>query len=70
MQAADFQKTFSDLTGSPPFPWQSALYLRFINDDFPISANIPTGLGKTSVIAIWLCALATNPDSIPRRLVY
>jgi len=70
MQSLCFSSIFKDLTGNDPFPWQSALYERFINDDFPTSANIPTGLGKTSVIAIWLCALATKPDSIPRRLVY
>ena len=28
------------------------------------------GVGKTSVIPIWLIALATNPTSVPRRLVY
>jgi CRISPR-associated endonuclease/helicase Cas3 len=70
MQPFDFSKTFEALTGTAPFPWQSALYLRFVNGDFPTSASIPTGLGKTSVIAIWLCALVTKPDTTPRRLVY
>ncbi len=70
MQPHDFAKTFQILTGVPPFPWQTALYARFINDDFPATATLPTGLGKTSIIAVWLCALATKPASIPRRLVY
>ncbi|MFO0843668.1 MAG: type I-U CRISPR-associated helicase/endonuclease Cas3, partial [Gemmataceae bacterium] len=32
--------------------------------------SLPTGLGKTSVIHIWLLALAANPETVPRRLVY
>src|SRR5207302_11171008 len=37
---------------------------------FPSSCNLPTGLGKTLVVAIWLIALASHPDVLPRRLVY
>ncbi len=70
MQSQDFPKTFAALTGLPPFPWQAALYKRLVNCDYPQSVSLPTGLGKTSIIAIWLCALATKPDSTPRRLVY
>ena len=33
-------------------------------------ATCPQGLGKTSVIPIWLIALAANPTNVPRRLVY
>ena len=67
--ASDFEK----LTGYPPFPWQEALYQRFIGDKpggIPVSCNLPTGLGKTSVVAVWLIVLARRPDRIPRRLVY
>ena len=70
MHMQNFPETFEDITGVPPFPWQCALYHRLITNDFPQAATIPTGLGKTSIIAIWLCALATKPDAIPRRLVY
>lgn len=70
MHSCDFPKTFAALTGVPPFPWQIALYDRFINGDHPESVSLPTGLGKTSIIAIWLCALAAKPDTTPRRLVY
>jgi CRISPR-associated endonuclease/helicase Cas3 len=68
-----FQKLFEQLTGNPPFPWQEALYQRFISDvpnNIPSSCKLPTGLGKTSVVAVWLLALATQPNRIPRRLVY
>jgi CRISPR-associated endonuclease/helicase Cas3 len=65
-----FEKTFRNLTGNDPFPWQYAMYLRIVNGDPPPSCQIPTGLGKTSVIAVWLIALVTSPTVVPRRLVY
>ena len=68
----DFIATFRTLTGHPPFPWQVALSQRFAadrSDNVPPSCNLPTGLGKTSVIAVWLIALA-NGAKVPRRLVY
>jgi CRISPR-associated endonuclease/helicase Cas3 len=64
-----FNDDFTLLTGNRPFPWQRALYERFIASDFPKACDLPTGLGKTSVIALWLLALAKNPK-LPRRLVY
>jgi CRISPR-associated endonuclease/helicase Cas3 len=73
METPDFDKAFGALTGNPPFPWQRALYLRLIADrpdNIPSSCNLPTGLGKTSVVAIWLLALARYPNKLPRRLVY
>jgi CRISPR-associated endonuclease/helicase Cas3 len=70
MNEIDFDSAFEALTENPPFPWQRALYERFVAGDIPASCNLPTGLGKTSVIAVWLIALATHPDRMPRRLVY
>ena len=70
MAAIDFDAAFEALTGNPPFPWQCALYADwFSQGKFPASCNLPTGLGKTSVIAVWLIALA-NGCPVPRRLVY
>ena len=66
----DFEKTFHDLTGYEPFPWQREMYHLIVKGEPPKSCQIPTGLGKTSVIAIWLIALAKNPVVVPRRLVY
>ncbi len=57
-----------DEAGSP-FPWQMELLDRFRNGDVPERVDIPTGLGKTAVIAIWLVARALEA-SLPRRLVY
>ena len=72
MSPNDFDPCFGALTGNPPFPWQTELYRRFIRGEIPASCNLPTGLGKTSVIPIWLIALASIAPRplVPRRLVY
>lgn len=72
MEPQNFPKIFELLTETHPFPWQTALYNRLIEGEFPSSASLPTGLGKTSIIPIWLCALVTKSTTaaIPRRLVY
>ena len=49
MGEIDFDTAFQALTDNPPFPWQRALYRRFLAGEFPASCNLPTGLGKTSV---------------------
>jgi CRISPR-associated endonuclease/helicase Cas3 len=74
-----FDRSFRALTGTAPFPWQRALFGQFVRQDasqrFPDTCDIPTGLGKTSVIALWLLALAHHTRqgterTFPRRLVY
>jgi len=71
MKYQDFPARFESLTGFAPFPWQESLYRRFMGDDeLPTMCDLPTGVGKTSIIAIWLIALASHPESMPRRLVY
>ncbi len=68
---AEFAQRFRALTGNDPFPWQRDLYANhFVLGQFPDACTLPTGLGKTSVVAVWLLALATNPTKVPRRLVY
>ena len=64
-----FDSNFRGLTGESPFPWQRVLYEKFLDGDVPGACDIPTGLGKTSVMVIWLLARA-NSVSLPRRLVY
>jgi CRISPR-associated endonuclease/helicase Cas3 len=67
----EFRRVFETLTGRRPFPWQEALYHDWLaRGVFPDSCDIPTGLGKTLVIAVWLIAYAIRPDTVPRRLVY
>lgn len=52
-----------------PFPWQKRLLERLIEGKPPRALDLPTGLGKTSVMAIWLLARAAGAE-LPRRLVY
>lgn len=67
----NFRTEFESLTGNSPFPWQEALYNEWFSiGKFPAQCSLPTGLGKTSIVAIWLLALANQPDLVPRRLVY
>jgi CRISPR-associated endonuclease/helicase Cas3 len=71
MTDAAFKTGFEALTGHAPFPWQIELFEEwFVKGEFPCACNLPTGLGKTSVIAIWLLALIKQPNKVPRRLVY
>jgi CRISPR-associated endonuclease/helicase Cas3 len=70
MAPTDFDTLFHALTGNPPFPWQRQLYRRLVAGDPPVSCNLPTGLGKTAVLHLWLLALAARPEAVPRRLVY
>ncbi len=74
-QLIDFSHNFTVLTGNPPFPWQSNLFARFLEHNYPTACDIPTGLGKTSAISIWLLALAEHVRAgtlggYPRRLAY
>lgn len=52
-----------------PFPWQIDLLRRLCQGDVVSALDIPTGLGKTAVIAVWLVARALGAQ-VPRRLVY
>ena len=65
-----FGRTFEDLTGHPPLCWQTRLYSEhFVKGQLPSAVDVPTGLGKTSVMALWLLARA-HGAVLPRRLVY
>ena len=52
-----------------PFPWQLTLLDEFRSGKLRPALDLPTGLGKTSVMAIWLVARALGA-LLPRRLVY
>ena len=76
MTCADFGDGFKALTGHDDFmPWQTNRFDCFIAGKFPPNIPIPTGMGKTSILAIWLLALAHrslngNVEEFPRRLAY
>ena len=66
----DFKSNFEHLMGFPPFDWQRDLFRKhFLSADIPPALDIPTGLGKTAVMAIWYLALKAGA-AVPRRLVY
>jgi CRISPR-associated endonuclease/helicase Cas3 len=66
----DFPDVFKQLTGNDPLSWQSRLHDEwFVQNKIPQIIDLPTGLGKTMVMAIWLIARQTNL-SLPRRLIY
>lgn len=70
-----FAEAFEALTGKRPFPWQTRAFNMLAEGLLPTSVNMPTGTGKTSLIPIWLIALAqqaqrASPAKLPRRLVW
>jgi len=70
MTEAEFNALFEKLTGVPPLSWQRRLFLQhFAQGEFCSTIDLPTGLGKTMVMAIWMIARIDNP-SLPRRLIY
>ncbi len=68
-QATWLREALALPTEHSPFPWQSRLLELFRDGQIPRALDLPTGLGKTSVLAIWLVARALGAD-LPRRLVY
>ena len=68
-QPFDLEETFEVLTGHQPFRWQKRLLGCFLDGSRPAALDLPTGLGKTSVMALWLIALGAGA-AVPRRLVY
>src|SRR5260370_5091571 len=76
-QAGRFKEQFRELTGYDPLRWQQRLFdlLRHQpQENWPTHLDLPTGLGKTSVIHLWLIALiqqrAEGTARLPRRMVY
>jgi CRISPR-associated endonuclease/helicase Cas3 len=68
--SVDFAEAFRALTGHAPFRWQVRLFDQLAQGEIPAACDIPTGLGKTSVMAIWLAALDLRAPRLPRRLIY
>ena len=74
--ASDFRAlTKRDITdGYDPLLWQGRLFEALNKNDVPGVCDLPTGLGKTSVLLIWLLALRRQViegrPRLPTRLVY
>ncbi|MCL4207872.1 MAG: type I-U CRISPR-associated helicase/endonuclease Cas3 [Pirellulaceae bacterium] len=70
MDESEFRTVFKQLTGNLPLRWQERLFREhFAKGELPQVIDLPTGLGKTMVMAIWLIA-RTVSHCLPRRLVY
>ena len=72
-----FIYNFHHLTTRQPYPWQVKLFVRFSapsTEPWPEVVDLPTGAGKTSVLHVWLLALAwsirTKTYGVPRRLAW
>lgn len=66
----DFESEFKYLTDFKPLKWQTRLFTEhFASGTIPPAVDIPTGLGKTSVMAIWFLARKVCAK-LPRRLIY
>lgn len=71
-----FERYFPLLTGGKiAYPWQRDLYTQMVGGDVPDSLRMPTGAGKTTIIPLWLLALAWTSSvntalKLPRRMVW
>lgn len=61
--------SFYEITGNDPYPWQRRAFARLLQRKIPDAADIPTGLGKTSIVLIHLLALVAGAP-LPRRVAY
>lgn len=72
MNDAEFKNAFKSRTRYEPLSWQMRLFdEHFVkgNGLLPPVIDLPTGIGKTMLMAIWLIAREVN-DALPRRLIY
>lgn len=67
---AHFDEFYDEVHGRQPFPWQTALLHRVVTDGWPAVIDIPTGLGKTSVLDIAVFAAALGGPYARRRIFY
>ncbi len=70
-----FNELYCALTGHDgACRWQHRLFSDLDAGRFPTDVELATGLGKTSIIALWILALgralARKPSVVPRRLAY
>jgi CRISPR-associated endonuclease/helicase Cas3 len=57
--------------GRQPFPWQTALLDRIVTDGrWPNGIDVPTGLGKTSILDVAVFTAALGIPAARRRVLY
>jgi CRISPR-associated endonuclease/helicase Cas3 len=71
LSAADFPRFFRQVYGEDPFPWQRALVARVLEEGrWPEAVDVPTGMGKTSLIDVAVFAAAASPEAGRRRVFF
>ncbi|WP_103063925.1 type I-U CRISPR-associated helicase/endonuclease Cas3 [Actinomyces qiguomingii] len=76
MKATDFEQFMREVHGHDPFPWQSAVVEQAVEKgSWPAVVDVPTGLGKTSMldVAVFLLALSAGdeaPAGLGRRRIF
>ena len=60
---------FREIVGHDPYRWQRRLYDAFVGGNIPEAVDIPTGLGKTLCLVLFLLARLKNA-ALPTRVVY
>lgn len=70
LESDSFESLFEKLTGFQPQCRQKRSYHKYFLSDLPRVIDLPTGLGKTMIMAIWLIARIKHPEKIPTRLIY
>ncbi|MFI7610678.1 type I-U CRISPR-associated helicase/endonuclease Cas3 [Nonomuraea terrae] len=71
LTAADFSAFLWETHGRRPFPWQQRLVERVLTDGrWPDVLDVPTGLGKTTMIDIAVFAAAAGVECARRRLFF
>ncbi|MBE6484272.1 MAG: type I-U CRISPR-associated helicase/endonuclease Cas3 [Actinomycetaceae bacterium] len=76
MNVTDFAQFMQEVHGHPPFPWQSEVVEEAVEQGtWPAVVDVPTGLGKTSMldVAVFLLALSAGgeaPAGLGRRRIY
>lgn len=71
---SSFRQYFRTISGFDPFFWQEELFHEFVSGEIPTRIDLPTGAGKTSVMTVWLLALAEQVRhgtvNLPRRIAW
>ncbi len=61
----DFAEFYRACYSRDPFPWQTRLAKRVIEEGWPSEIGVPTGLGKTSCLHVGVWALAAQSSLAP-----
>ncbi len=67
----DFSSWYEDKHGYQPFPWQRRLAETAASGNWPDTIAVPTGAGKTGIIAVWHWLHESGTEAkVPTRLIY